>query len=198
MPTFSVSVEVVPVGAAGLNEPVTPAGAPPRLNVTAPVKLVRVRVTLVVPLPPGTIVSADGERDNPSATIGDTSSGSLVVTKTSNVNVVTVVGTVNCHVLAEVVEPDASTVPLQYRKYSWFAWVNVPVPSRFATLTVPVPPVTVGPELKNTLIPPASGVVPSTVFIGCATRFSTVTLDANVAVPGLYCVPLDANRTRAP
>ena len=36
------------MGAAGLNEPVTPAGAAPRLSVTAPVKLLRVRVTAAV------------------------------------------------------------------------------------------------------------------------------------------------------
>src|SRR2546428_5930825 len=35
----------VPVGAAGSNDPVTPVGALPRLNVTAAVKLVRVMVT---------------------------------------------------------------------------------------------------------------------------------------------------------
>jgi len=40
-PNVTVSVELVPVGAAGLNAPVTPAGALPKLNVTAPVKLVR-------------------------------------------------------------------------------------------------------------------------------------------------------------
>ncbi len=34
-----MSVELFPVGAAGLNEPVTPAGAPPRLSVTAPVEI---------------------------------------------------------------------------------------------------------------------------------------------------------------
>ena len=173
------------MGADGLNEPVTPAGAPVRLNVTAPVKLVRVRRTVVVPLPPGAIESADGVRDSPRATIADVSSGSLVVTKTWKSNVVTVVGTVNCQVLAEVVAPDGSTAPFEYRKYAWFDPVNVPVPSAFATLTVPVPPVTVGPEWKNTLMPPASGVVPSAVFIDCAMRFSTVTSDVNAWVPAL-------------
>src|SRR5438874_2490438 len=47
--TLSVRVELVPVGAAGANEPVIPAEAPPRLNVTGSVKLVRVRLTVVVP-----------------------------------------------------------------------------------------------------------------------------------------------------
>src|SRR5438132_7715843 len=42
--------EVFPVGAAGSNAPVSPVGAPPRLSVTAPVKLVRVIVTVVVPV----------------------------------------------------------------------------------------------------------------------------------------------------
>ena len=37
-----MSVELVPVGAVGLNDPVTPAGALPRLSVTAPLKFVRV------------------------------------------------------------------------------------------------------------------------------------------------------------
>src|SRR4029077_8973976 len=45
-PTLTVRVELVPVGGAGLNEPVTPLGAV-RLSVTAPVKLVRVRRTVV-------------------------------------------------------------------------------------------------------------------------------------------------------
>ena len=107
-----MSVELVPVGAAGLKDPVTPAGALPKLNVTAPVKFVRVRVTVVFPVKPWTMVSADGERDSPRATSAEVSSGSLVVTNTWNANVVTVVGTVNCQFLAEVVAPDASTAPL--------------------------------------------------------------------------------------
>jgi hypothetical protein len=53
-------VELVPVGAAGLNDPVTPAGALPKLKVTAPVKLVRVMVTVALPLAPCPIVSAAG------------------------------------------------------------------------------------------------------------------------------------------
>jgi len=57
-------VELVPVGAAGLNDPVTPDGAPPKLNVTAPVKFVRVTVTVVVPVMPWTMVSAAGESDS--------------------------------------------------------------------------------------------------------------------------------------
>jgi len=52
-------------------------------------------------------------------------------------------------------------------------------------LTTPEPPVTVGPELKNTLMPPASGVDPSDVFIICAMRFSTVTFDVKACVPPL-------------
>ena len=59
-----MSVELVPVGAAGLNEPVTPAGALPRLKVTAPVKFVRVIVTVVLPVAPCPIVSAVGESDS--------------------------------------------------------------------------------------------------------------------------------------
>ena len=52
------------MGAAGLNDPVTPAGALPRLSVTAPVKLVRVIVTVEVPVAPWPIVSAAGASDN--------------------------------------------------------------------------------------------------------------------------------------
>ena len=52
------------MGAAGLNEPVTPAGALPRLKVTAPVKFVRVIVTVVLPVAPCPIVSAVGESDS--------------------------------------------------------------------------------------------------------------------------------------
>ena len=63
-PTLTVSVELVPVGAVGLNDPVTPAGALPRLNVTAPVKFVRVTVTVVGAFAPGAIVSAAGESDS--------------------------------------------------------------------------------------------------------------------------------------
>ena len=51
------------MGAAGLNAPVTPVGAPPKLNVTAPVKLVRVMVTVELPVAPWTIVSAAGASD---------------------------------------------------------------------------------------------------------------------------------------
>src|SRR5437016_2257887 len=179
--------------------PVLPrhAPAPPRLSVTAPVKLVRVRLTVVVPLAPGRIVRADGDRDSPSATSAVLSLGSLVVTKTWNVNVVTVVGTLNCHCFGLVDSPDGTT-PSLYRKYSWLVPVNDPTPSEFATVTVPDPPVTVGSEWKNTLMPSASGVVPSAVLIGCAMRFSTVTLDENTCVPELYEVPLDPSRTSAP
>ena len=45
-----MSVEVVPVGAEGSKDPVTPVGALPRLNVTAAVKLVRAIVTVVAPM----------------------------------------------------------------------------------------------------------------------------------------------------
>ena len=62
-PTLSVSVELVPGGAVGLNDPATPVGAPPKLKVTAPVKFVRVMVTVVLPVAPCTIVSAAGESD---------------------------------------------------------------------------------------------------------------------------------------
>src|SRR5690349_7676951 len=113
-PTLTVSVELVPVGADGMKEPVTPLGAPARLSVTAPVKLVRVRRTVVGALPPCAIESAAGERDNPRATIGLTSFGSVVWTKTWNSNLVTVVGTVNCHVFAAVIAPEASIAPLEY------------------------------------------------------------------------------------
>ena len=40
------------MGAVGLNAPVTPVGALPRLRVTAAVKLVRLIVTVVLPLAP--------------------------------------------------------------------------------------------------------------------------------------------------
>src|SRR6266566_6619501 len=128
-PTFRVNVELVPVGAAGLNEPVIPEGAPLRLKVTAPVKLVRVRLTVVVPVAPGRIVSADGERDSPRATIAEVSSGSRVVTKTWNANVVTVVDTSKCHVFGEVDPPDGSTAPLLYKKNGWLLPVNASTPS---------------------------------------------------------------------
>src|SRR5256712_10001537 len=49
---------------AGSNDPVTPAGAVPRLNVTAPVKLVRVIVTVSKPVPPSIILSAAGASDS--------------------------------------------------------------------------------------------------------------------------------------
>src|SRR5213592_3090622 len=62
--TVTVSVKLVPVGAAGLNDPVTPAGALPRLNVTAPVKFVRVMVTVVGALAPWAIVSVAGARES--------------------------------------------------------------------------------------------------------------------------------------
>ena len=52
------------MGAAGLNAPVTPVGALPRLRVTAPVKLVRVMVTVEVPVAPCVMVSAAGESDS--------------------------------------------------------------------------------------------------------------------------------------
>ena len=52
------------MGAVGLNDPVTPDGALPKLNVTAPVKFVRVMVTVVVPVMPWTMVSAAGESDS--------------------------------------------------------------------------------------------------------------------------------------
>jgi len=109
---LTVSVELLPVGADGLKEPVTPLGAPARLSVTAPVKFVRVRRTVVGTLPPWAIESAEGERDKPRATIGWTSSGSVVWTKTWNSNLVTVVGTVNCHVFGAVVAPHAKMAPL--------------------------------------------------------------------------------------
>ena len=46
-----------------MNDPVTPAGAVPRLRVTGPVKLVRVIVTAELPVAPCPIVSAAGESD---------------------------------------------------------------------------------------------------------------------------------------
>ena len=59
-----MTVELVPVGAAGLNDPVTPVGALPKLSVTAPVKFVRVMVTVVLPVAPWPIVSAAGVSDS--------------------------------------------------------------------------------------------------------------------------------------
>ena len=59
-----MSVELVPVGAAGLNDPVTPLGALPKLNVTAPVKFVRVIVTVAVPVAPCSTVSSAGVSDS--------------------------------------------------------------------------------------------------------------------------------------
>ena len=59
-----MSVALVPMGAAGVNAPVTPVGPPVRLKVTAPVKLVRVMVTVALPFSPFTIVSADGASDS--------------------------------------------------------------------------------------------------------------------------------------
>ena len=47
--------------------------------------------------------------------------------------------------------------------------MNVPVPSAFATVTVPVPRVTVGPEKKKTFTPLT--VLPSVVPSGSAVRF---------------------------
>ena len=99
------------------------------------------------------------------------SAGSLVVTKTVNSNVVTVFGTPNCHVFGALVAPEASSVPLLYRKNGCVLPVNVPVPSALLTVIVPDPSVAVGPELKNTLTPPVSAVVPSAEFIGCTMRF---------------------------
>ena len=62
-PTLIVSVELFPVGAPGLNGLMVPTGAPPRLNVTAPVKLVRLMATVVLPLSPRTMVSVAGVSD---------------------------------------------------------------------------------------------------------------------------------------
>jgi len=59
--------------------------------------------------------------------------------------------------------------------------VNVPVPSGLATVTVPVPDVTVGPEEKKTFTPVT--VPPSAVPRGRTVRFSTVTSAWKVAVP---------------
>ena len=61
--------------------------------------------------------------------------------------------------------------------------MNVPVPSGLATVTVPVPDVTVGPEEKNTFTPVT--VPPSGVPRGWAVRFSTVTSAWKVVVPPL-------------
>jgi len=60
---FIVSVELFPVGALGLNDLMVPTGASPRLNVTAPVKLVRPMATVVLPLSPRTIVNVAGVSD---------------------------------------------------------------------------------------------------------------------------------------
>src|SRR5207253_8491045 len=78
------------------------------------------RATVVLPFSPLTIVSADGERDSPRATSAEVSSGSLVVTNTWNANVVTVVGTVNCQVLAEVVaRSEERRVGKECRRRRW-------------------------------------------------------------------------------
>ena len=82
-------------------------------------------------------------------------------TKTSKAKLVTVFGTVNRHSLEVDVAPDASTPP--YCQKGCTDPVNVPMPSAFATVTVPDPAVVVGPEETNTLMPPASAVVPSVV-----------------------------------
>ena len=62
-------------------------------------------------------------------------------------------------------------------------------------MIVPNPLVAVGPECTNTLMPPASGVVPSVVAMGCAVRFCTVTFVVNACVPELYAVALDVSVT---
>ena len=62
--TVSVKVDVVPVGAAGTNAAVTPEGNPPTASVTAPVKFVRVIVTVEVPFAPSWIVSAAADSDS--------------------------------------------------------------------------------------------------------------------------------------
>ena len=102
------------------------------------------------------------------------SAGSWAVTYTVNENMPTVVGTFNCQLFAAEVDPEASTEPLAYLKKGWFAAVNVPVPSAFPRVAVPLPLVTIGPLLKKTFTPPVSAVVPSALFIGCTVRFSTV------------------------
>ena len=58
--TVTVMTDVVPVGAAGTNVAVTPAGGLSSARVTGPVKLVRVRVTVAVPWPPWMISAAAG------------------------------------------------------------------------------------------------------------------------------------------
>lgn len=50
-------------------------------------------------------------------------------------------------------------------------------------MTIPVPPVTLGPLLKNTFTPPVSAVVPSVVFIDCVVRLRKVTFDVNTLEP---------------
>ena len=59
-----MSVALVPVVADGLNDLTTPTGAPPRLSVTAPVKLVRLISTVVLPVVPWTIVRVAGVGDS--------------------------------------------------------------------------------------------------------------------------------------
>jgi hypothetical protein len=53
-------VDVVPAGVAGLNVPVTPAGAPSRASVTGSAKLVRVSVTVACPCAPCATDTGDG------------------------------------------------------------------------------------------------------------------------------------------
>src|SRR5207245_10347100 len=117
--------------------------------------------------------------DVPRSTSGWIASGSRDCTKTWKANVDTVVDTSNCHVFGEVDPPDDSTAPLLYKKNGWLVPVNKSTPSGFATSTIPDPPVTVGPEWKNTLIPSPSGAVPSPVFIPCDSRLQRVTPAVN-------------------
>ena|SRR5438309_10488790 len=139
------------------------------------------RSVRVVPLPTAV------QRSTPLST------GSFVSTKTSKAKLVTVFGTVNRHSLEVDVAPDASTPP--YCQKGCTDPVNVPMPSAFATVTVPDPAVVVGPEETNTLMPPASAVVPSVVAMGWAVRSCTVTLVVNACVTASYAVPLDASWT---
>ena len=63
--------------------------------------------------------------------------------------------------------------------------VNVPVPVAFATVTEPLPAVTLGPEWKITRTPAPSAVAPSVVAIGWGMRFCTVSSNEKIPVPPL-------------
>src|SRR5439155_25767810 len=118
--------------------------------------------------------SSCGSQRNTVCSCGDAAS-----TNTWKANVTTVAGTFHCHVFGA--DTCAVCRIWLYRKYGWLDPRNVPVPSAFATVTVPVPDATVGPEKKNTFTPLI--VLPSAVPSGRAVRFCTVTSAWKIVVP---------------